>query len=87
MVERKLPKLEVAGSTPVVRSLVVLLAVPAEDAVAVLRDGGHAPVSEEGGDSWVCRDSGLALWRGGDPERADGRWETFGVGARDYYAS
>jgi len=59
----------------------VLAGEQAEIVALFQRVTGEAPRIEEDGDSVSFARSGAALWRGGDDERAPGRWETVAVGA------
>ena len=64
-----------------------MLATDQTSAVDLLhRVTGEEPVVEEGGSSVVFPRSGAALWRGGDDERAPGRWETVAVAPTGYFA-
>jgi hypothetical protein len=63
-----------------------VLATERDAAVALLaRVTGEDPVIEEGGTMITFPGTTASLWRGGDPERAQGRWETVAIGPPGYY--
>ena len=63
-----------------------VLAVDQLEAVELFRRvSDEEPRVEEDGDCVTFARTGAALWRGGDDERAPGRWEAVAVGAPGYF--
>ena len=63
-----------------------VLAVDQLEAVELFRRvGDEEPRVEGDGSSVTFPRTGAALWRGGDDERAPGRWEAVAVGAPGYF--
>ena len=63
-----------------------VLAIDQQEAVELFRRvTDEEPSVREDGTSVTFARSGAALWRGGDDERAPGRWEAVSVGPPGYF--